>query len=454
MAEQLTLQIKHNFDSNNEWHDAAIIEFLEPLSAVGNSCALSYSNTYVLDNYHNFAETAVGVNLPVDMATFRSKHWFRFLQDIMPAGASRDYWITKLGLQELTFQQCNFELLKQGTIAPVGNVRIKESMPTPPKKALPVTFTIDDVCRLEIDFIEYAQELGAAAGGASGAGGAAPKLLLRCNDNNQVWIDTFQDDGHNLDTHYLVKFPRAKADIDKDILRAEYHFYQELTAMGFNTIAIDRMKLIESSRGPSLWLPRFDAYSVDGLMMLSGMESVYAILEEPPAKPLLHGDVIRRLIAAFKKDDFYGTTQTFLDKPNGQAEFVIEWVRRDLLNIIFGNSDNHGRNTAFIKRNNQIILAPIYDFAPMKADPELVTRTFTWGEGMERGGEYDFNAIAEHLSDLVSPQQLLACLNETALELADLKQRLNQRGVPSSILEYASIGYGAIQAKLSRWGLV
>ncbi|VEI48271.1 Uncharacterized protein related to capsule biosynthesis enzymes [Actinobacillus equuli] len=27
--------------------------------------------------------------------------------------------------------------------------------------------------------------------------------------------------------------------------------------------------------------------------------------------------------------------------------FVIEWVKRDLLNIAFGNSDNHGRNTAF-----------------------------------------------------------------------------------------------------------
>jgi serine/threonine-protein kinase HipA len=454
MAGKLTLQVKHNLDSNNEWHDAAIIEFSEPLNAVGNACMLSYLNSYVIDNYHNFSESAAGVNLPVDMAVYRSKHWFRFLEDIMPAGASRHYWVTKLGLQDLTFQQCNFELLKQGTIAPIGNLRIKESMPTPPKKTLPATFTLDDVCRLEIDFIEYAQERGAAAGGASGAGGAAPKLLLRCNDNNQVWIDSFQDDDNNLDTHYLVKFPRAKADIDKDILRAEFHFYHELTAMEFNTIAIDRMKLIESSRGPSLWLPRFDTYCVDGVMNLSGMESVYAILEEPPAKSLLHGDVIRRLIAAFKKDDFYGTTQTFLDKPNGQAEFVIEWVRRDLLNIIFGNSDNHGRNTAFIKRNNQIMLAPIYDFAPMKADPELVTRSLTWGEGMERGGEYDYNAIAEHLSDLLPPQQLLACLNETALNLCDLKQRLERRGVPDSILEYASIGYAAIPEKLSRWGLL
>lgn len=37
--------------------------------------------------------------------------------------------------------------------------------------------------------------------------------------------------------------------------------------------------------------------------------------------------------------------------------FVTEWVRRDLLNIIFGNSDNHGRNTAFVKAENQIMLS-------------------------------------------------------------------------------------------------
>jgi serine/threonine-protein kinase HipA len=42
--------------------------------------------------------------------------------------------------------------------------------------------------------------------------------------------------------------------------------------------------------------------------------------------------------------------------------------------------------SVLIKQNNQISLAPIYNFALMKADPERVTRTFTWGDGIERGG--------------------------------------------------------------------
>lgn len=52
------------------------------------------------------------------------------------------------------------------------------------------------------------------------------------------------------------------------------------------------------------------------------------------------------------------------------------------------------------------MLAPIYDFAPMKADYEMITRTFTWREGMELGGFYNFPAIAEHLADLVDPEAL------------------------------------------------
>lgn len=60
-------------------------------------------------------------------------------------------------------------------------------------------------------------------------------------------------------------------------------------------------------------------------------------------------------------------------------DLVIEMIQRDLLNIAFGNSDNHGRNTALIKRPEAIWLSPLYDFAPMKADPEGIVRVTQWG---------------------------------------------------------------------------
>ncbi|MGK3141618.1 HipA domain-containing protein [Pantoea sp. C2G6] len=54
------------------------------------------------------------------------------------------------------------------------------------------------------------------------------------------------------------------------------------------------------------------------------------------------------------------------------------WHDAAQLNIQFGNSDNHGRNSAILKKDSGMWLAPIYDFAPMKADPEGVVRTTQW----------------------------------------------------------------------------
>lgn len=443
-----------------EWCDVAMVGFYAPEKGTGGPCVLHYDIEHVTSYFHQFAQTAVSVSLPVDNIPLRSPHWHRFLEDIMPAGSSRDYWVKRLGLQDLPNLERDFQLLKYGTIAPIGNLRIKESVPEKAKSSLPVTFSIADVSELQIDFIEYAQSRGAAAGGASGAGGAAPKLLVRLNEQQGVWIDTFQDVPRNLDQPYLVKFPRGKTTLDSDILRAEYHFYHELTQLGFETISVESMKLIEAERGPSLWLPRFDYGIEAGAMVSYGMESVYAILGEPTAKPLLHADVIRRLLAAFNKKENYGNTRTLLDVEaeleglSGIEAFVVEWVRRDLLNIAFGNSDNHGRNTSFIKYGNRVQLAPIYDFAPMKADYEMITRTFTWGEGMELGGVYHFPAIAEHLADLLSPNKLMSALNETAVRLLGLEQRLRQRGVPESILTHSGIGFATLEARMQRWGLL
>lgn len=58
----------------------------------------------------------------------------------------------------------------------------------------------------------------------------------------------------------------------------------------------------------------------------------------------------------------------------GQADqipnLVADYLRRDLLNKILGNSDNHGRNTAIIRDTASFRLVPIYDLAPMVMDDE------------------------------------------------------------------------------------
>ena len=399
--ENLTLQIFHH----QQWHDAAELSF----DADFVCTHLDYLNDYAFCQAENGDFLcwekddiyALGLNYPVNIMGYQNQP-LTFLDDIIPSGASRRYWIRHLGIGRQPENQQNYELLKRGTIAPIGNVRIKEAVLP---EAATRHFQAAEAINRQADFLEYAQEHGAIAGGATGAGGEAPKLLLRQTPSGEVWIDN-QQDGKSADAYYLVKYPRnQRTPIDCDILRAEFYFYHELAALGFATINTRQMKLEEGEHYPSLWLPRFDVEQAQGFQLDAGA-------------------------------------------------WISQWLQRDLLNIAFGNSDNHGRNTAFIRRAGSIEFAPIYDFAPMKADPEGIIRSTTWGAPLESGGEYDFPAIAQSFADLADPNILLAELKSTAERLVDLKHRLHQRGVPSRILEMPVLGYDYLPEKLQRWGLL
>ncbi|WP_253383604.1 type II toxin-antitoxin system HipA family toxin [unidentified bacterial endosymbiont] len=439
---------------DDAWTDIALITFPESVNGNWHITKVDYLIEYALefldcDDYH-----AVSVNHPVSLYfdDFGQPGWLRFIDDIMPSGASRRYWINALDISELPPGPQNYVLLKFGTMSPVGNLRIKESVPEWNESASAKKFTVKDVINRAADFLDYAQERGAAAGGATGAGGEAPKLLLRCSNEEAIWIDTWQDDPACQDHYYLVKYPRgSRTEVDCNILRAEYHYYHELTAMGFSTISTDTMRLEEGNSYPSLWLPRFDIRrNAQGQLIRLGMESVYSLLQKAPGTLLDQETTLRALIEKITASDMVQQKGYHFDIP----AFVTEWVRRDLLNIIFGNSDNHGRNTAFIKGDNQIMLSPIYDFAPMKADPEGIPRTTKWSVDCESGGDYNFINIAQALAEWVPPARLLDALRKTAAGLVDVPERLSARGVPAQILEMPAIGFKYVPDKLARWGLL
>lgn len=436
------------------WHDAAKLTLNQPALGRGGSVRLSYEFDYALQWFDRDDEHACGMTLPVTlMIPHDAASWFGFLDDIMPAGAARRHWINLLGLGNLAAARQDVELLRHGTIAPVGNLRIKEALPELPagSRLKARRFSVADVVERNTDFLEYAQQMGAASGGATGAGGEAPKLLIRCSRHNEVWIDTFQDDVSSPDEHYLVKFPRNnRSAIDCDILRAEYHYYQELHSLGISTISTQTMRLIEGERLPSLWLPRFDVEMLDGQLTHYGLESIYSVLNQAPGTYLNHEAVLRRLVMLLEQQ--YRVTEQH--EPFDRQAFVVEWVKRDLLNVVFGNSDNHGRNTALLKKPGGIWLSPVYDFAPMKADPEMVPRTTSWGSPLEEGGHYHWQAIAERLSDLAEPEYMLCELGGLAQKLSGLSQRLRERGVPESIMTMPVMGFDYLEDKLQRWQLL
>lgn len=427
------------------WHDAAQLNIQHPHQGRESPALLAYNFDYAVEYLDRNDYASCSLNYPVMLiGSYAARPWFTFLDDIMPAGASRRYWIQQLGLQGKSAAEQDFWLLKSGTIAPVGNQRIKESIPALPAQSQlrDRRFPSEWAIERDSDFLAYAQQMGAASGGATGAGGEAPKLLLRYTPQDEVWIDTWQDDVHNQDAHYLVKYPRgARSAIDCDILRAEYHYYHELASMGFDTIPCEKMKLCEGSRYPSLWLPRFDVSYIAGEKVMYGLESVYSIMRKPPGSYLNHFEVISTLITHLNPDR------------RAQEAFVIEWVKRDMLNIAFGNSDNHGRNSAILKKHTGMWLAPIYDFAPMKADPEGVVRTTQWGAPFEEGGQYQWQKIAAALDDLVPSDRLLAELAVLARQLIGLKERLLQRGIPASILTMPALGFDYLDQRIEGWQL-
>jgi serine/threonine-protein kinase HipA len=441
---QLTLQTR----LDTGWHDAGVLMIAEPAKGRAGTIALRYEpQQYVLDHLDASGLPACSLLYPVAIAeTYRNPVWFSFLDDIMPAGSARRYWVKTLDIGNLSGQAQDALLLRKGTIAPIGNLRIKESIPELPatSQLRHLRFSIHDVVERQSDFMEYAQEMGAASGGATGAGGEAPKLLLRCSPANEIWIDTWQDEINNTDQHYLVKFPRnQRTEIDCDILRAEYHYYCELNALNIATVDVTRLRLIEGQQYPSLWLPRFDVTYLAGQEQRLGVESVYSLMQQGPGSALNHFDVIRKLVGILR------SVQTDFNV----EQFVIEWVRRDLLNIVFGNSDNHGRNTALLKSAQQVCLSPVYDFAPMKADPEGIVRSTKWGVPFEEGGHVNWIAIASALNDLVPEEKLMVSLRELAVNINGLGERLHQRGVSERILRMPTFAFNDLSERLKRWQL-
>lgn len=234
---------------NEAWTNIALINFPGSQNNDWNTTQLDYLTEYAINFLDNDDFHAVSVNHPVSLflmitatrlaAIYRRYHSRRSQPPLLDKCTQ---------YQRVTYGAAEFLLLKYGTMSPVGNLRIKESVPEWNEFASAKTFTVADVIDRAADFLDYAQERGAAAGGATGAGGEAPKLLLRCSETDAIWIDTWQNEPDKRDRYYLVKYPRGnRTEVDCNILRAEFHYYHELSAMGVSTIPIETMRLEEGA---------------------------------------------------------------------------------------------------------------------------------------------------------------------------------------------------------------
>lgn len=433
--------------NQGQWWDAATLSFSdERLSA---SCSLYYKHDYItkVASYEVKDCWACSVNAPISAVPKDYPNWPALLDDILPVGKSRDWWLKYLNVSRSNEFQQNYALLTHACMSPVGNLRIKESVPTEVYND-PRRFPIKEVISLQYDFLEYANEQGAAVGGATGAGGVAPKLLLMLEGDN-VFIDGDFAGKPLTATPYLTKFARNRRTArDNNILKAEGVFYKALSEIlqdtNVKTIDVNKLKILEDKQSgqASLWLPRFDVRLENGVATRIGLESIYSIINADPGS---------------YQDHFY-VMETVWRRINSATqmtknEFAKQYVVRDFLNIVFGNSDNHGRNISFLKCDGDICFAPIYDFAPMKADEEGITRLFKWGRNCEAGGHVNFSNIAEQLSDFCEPNEMILFLQQLAEKLIDLPERLTRLNCPDEILKFPAIGFSNIKNKLVKMGV-
>ena len=172
------------------------------------------------------------------------------------------------------------------------------------------------------------------------------------------------------------------------------------------------------------------------------MESFYSLLDAPPGSWLRHEDVLACL------------HQIMGQQPNHDAEsLTAEYLRRDFLNLVFGNPDNHGRNGGILRTPEGLRLAPVYDFAPMRLDPEGIVRTTRW-RSHESAGEVDWRALTRSLSVWGRPDALFTALRDMAVQLRDLPERLRALGMPPEALESSRLDLLSTHARLQRWELL
>jgi hypothetical protein len=143
----LLKRLKDSFNSKNESFEQMYNELemcdvllIDDIGAENNtpwardeggkrSARLAYEFDYALEYLHQTQGWhACALRYPIELMIPHDGGWFRFLDDIMPAGSARRYWVRQLDIGHLGEEGQDRTLLALGTIAPIGNLRIKEAV--------------------------------------------------------------------------------------------------------------------------------------------------------------------------------------------------------------------------------------------------------------------------------------------------------------------------------------
>lgn len=375
-----------------------------------------YAPDYALRNLHARDFRALGVRSPVDMAVHPFAMWPSFLIDLLPQGAARKR-LERASPTGLT----DWELLERGAANPAGNLRVRP-LHALVSRAHP-GFTLEEMIERGDAFVDYAYEVGAAVAGATDTQGEAPKFWV-AQDKQGRWHPDNGQLGADVRRFALLKFPMPEAGARAaDILRHEGAYQKVARAMGLRVTA-ELPEFIDSA----LLIPRFDRRVGKTAEIRLGVESVYSItgVLDSARDALRHHQV---LIELHKCCTHF-------------TEEVLEYFRRDILNLALGNRDNHGRNSAILKDTDGTIrLSPLFDFGPAYLDARAIVRVIRWDA--EQGGAINWSEVLANLKtrfedvrlDPPNLAQLAVALRDFAKKLTSLPLIMQECGVDKSITD-------------------
>ena len=360
--DEISIEIHHN----GKWHKAAQYR---------RDCFLNYDIDYAVEFMgDNLPMTRVGLNYDVNFEEYARGKWPAFLFDLIPAGAARAAWLKRNGLVDTEDHETDWTLLCFAANFLPGNLRIASAVEQFSRVDHP-GFSREEIIDKNENFISYAEAHGAIVAGASSVQGQAPKFLL-VQDYGGRWHAEGALAEDQVRKHWLVKFPRGRTEADRKVLRNEAPYYEVARLYG---LRVGRPLTYADN---TLFIERFDRTVDNEQVVRYGLESLTSLCNWSAFGPGISNNEACQAISRLL--------------PEAQTE-LIEYLRRDILNIALGNVDNHGRNTAVLKTPAGTLLSPLFDFAPMFLDPQGIPRAMRWEQ--ERPMTMpDWSAVAETLS--------------------------------------------------------
>lgn len=410
------------------WRPAAVLTPSDQRAGLAGACRFDYLIDYAADYAGPETSAAAGLScrFPADFQQYRLHHWPPFILDLLPSGYGRRQWLEQLELQD--GPAADWPLLLRGTAFPPGNVRVAEAIaakdpstlvPTASGDVVPMKdhpgFDRAELLARDEAFVEYAFQHGIYAAGASDVQGVAPKLLLT-QDHRGAWHAEGRLADKDVQSHWLVKRPRGDRAEDRTVLRNEAAYMRVADRLSLDVYA--KLEWEEDN----LFVPRFDRCVRDGGVERYGMESLYSAAGVTEYGARVSHDVLCDAIET-------NCTEFELD--------LVEYVKRDIVNVVMGNKDNHGRNTALLRLETGMVkLAPLFDFAPMYLDPEGIARVCRWSGDAEAAGNPEWRKVVERFP--AQAETLRAALQDFGGLLERLPDIMRDCGVDDDIIEHRS----------------